>query len=265
MNWTRDEREWSQQHRRSPVLRYSVVFYIILQLHKKNIKMEEKRKNWTRKIRVKRSTMSGSQSAGHPNPEWRGMWKKNNFCAMHHNCIKRMENGFGEILFSLLCEIFIFIECDGGRTKPPSLRGLFGVGENFVWWFDDDNLKVKNAKTFSSIWKASRYISTSPWWLEIISCRRAHNKLESRARTFPLRKFEKTNEITISNIKNRISSSWKKTNKKCLWRRSADGEKRECLVIIFCWYFISFTVRMSFSLLYSPLTLSTPLTPDEEV
>lgn len=65
---------------------------------------------------------------------------------MHHNCIKRMENGFGEILFSFLCEIFIFIECDGGRTKPPSLRGLFGVGENFVWWFDDDNLKVKNAK-----------------------------------------------------------------------------------------------------------------------
>lgn len=49
MNWTRDEREWSQQHRRSPVLRYSVVFYIILQLHKKKSKNGRKEKKLNQK------------------------------------------------------------------------------------------------------------------------------------------------------------------------------------------------------------------------
>lgn len=67
----------------------SVVFYIFLQSNK----METRCESGEGKLNQK------SARVEHPNPENEEEWKKNIFCAMHHNCIKRMENGmvFGEI------------------------------------------------------------------------------------------------------------------------------------------------------------------------
>lgn len=123
---------------------------------------------------------------------------------MHHNCIKRIENGFRLslshplVLLSLSLSHFIFIEYDGGRQSE-------GVESS-----DDDMtmtiLRLKHSKILPSTWKDySRYffsssvqLNSSPRWrLEIIAnqpdavlCgeRRVEAWIEFE---FPLRKFEK--------------------------------------------------------------------------